>query len=530
MPALPVTLWAPISRLPPELLSLVFCHLRDIKIEQCDSEYHHDAFERPFEFQRKFAVENWMKISHVCHSWREVALNTVSLWSHLIVTRSSYKWAEECLRRSKESSLVLFAHFSGANGLNSHHPSRALLRELKNHIGRCRVLNLQLATEDLIDLLSQTNTSHLVQFHYCYRSDSAGSRLFPPLIDDSLLRADSLRRLSISSCPIDWTASIFRRLTHLKLYCIPEEFKLECHTFVSFLVGMPQLEVLDLCDFLRMENSEGNRRQADGTHLQHLKYVELRDNPQALAGFLSSLPIPPLCKLCINGEGSPATAAEELLPILSWVSNHFRPPISGSPNASGTHHNYWRSLRIYHFESCFGYEGYIEENLREQNKVLFQHCIWLPEDTDDFDEVPNLPQPLFTPLPISHIVYLEINGDSDNQWSVLSKSMWINIFGSISTLESICIHSAQSLPFFQALLPYDPNDLDSEPMPFPGLSSVSVERDNPDYDLILRSLLYRFQHGAALKRLVLDDCSEIASSDLERLQEVVGEAEVKKSL
>src|SRR5258708_19912727 len=107
-----------------------------------------------------------------------------------------------------------------------------------------------------------------------------GSHL-PPLIDDSLLRMDSLRRLSISYCPIDWTASIFRRLTRLQLHYIPEESKLECHTFVSFLFGMPHLEVLDLWDSLRVASSDANPGKAHVTHLPHLKYVEFDDNPLA---------------------------------------------------------------------------------------------------------------------------------------------------------------------------------------------------------------------------------------------------------
>jgi len=527
MPTRPLSLrrewnsWAPISRLPPELLSLVFRHVRDIITREFNS--HIDAFDNPFAFERRCDVKDWMITSHVCHSWREVALNTVSLWSHLVVTRNNYKWAEECLRRSKGSSLVLSTAEEDENDLDPHHPSTALLKELKNHMGRCCELNLQLTTGDLIDFLSQTNTSRVIHFQYIYLPNSespAGPRRPPPLIDDSLLIADSLRRLSIACCPIDWSASIFHRLTHLQLHHIPEESKLECHTLLSFLFGMPRLETLDLCDFLRMADSEAYRGKADGTHLQHLKHVELDDNPYALAGFLSSLPIRPHCKVLINVEGYPDTTVEEFLPILSWVSNHFRPPVLGSSDASDASHNYWRSLRIFHLTSYFGFQGYTVEKNLEPHNILFEHSIRLPdiEDVGVDVDVPILPRPLFTSLPISRIVYLEI---ASYHWlSVLSKPMWINIFGSISTLETICM-AVRSLPFFLALLPYHQ---DSRSMPFPVLSSVIVQNDTEaDYGVILSSLRYRFQHGAALKKLVLEECSKMALSDLKRLQEVVGE-------
>lgn len=37
------------------------------------------------------------------------------------------------------------------------------------------------------------------------------------------------------------------------------------------------------------------------------------------------------------------------------------------------------------FEHSFGFQGYtIEVNL-ERNKVLYEHCIWPPDDSDDHD-------------------------------------------------------------------------------------------------------------------------------------------------
>lgn len=44
--------------------------------------------------------------------------------------------------------------------LDPQHPSRALLRELGNHVGRCRVLSLRLTTGDLIDLFIHPTPSH----------------------------------------------------------------------------------------------------------------------------------------------------------------------------------------------------------------------------------------------------------------------------------------------------------------------------------------------------------------------------------
>jgi hypothetical protein len=513
---------APILHLP-ELLSLIFCHVqRAIVTAKCAGSLDEDV-RYSFQFEWRCEVKGWMTISHVCHVWREVAINTASLWSTLVMTKSIYRWPEECLRRSKQSALVLFADFHQGN---EQHSSVALLRELRNHVGRCRVLCLRLTTKDLTDLLSQTDTPHLVHFHYSHLSDSespANPSSPPPLIGDSTLRADSLRRLLISNCPVDWSASIFHRLTYLQLHSIPDESRLECDAFLSFLLGMPNLEFLDLCDFLQEGNSDANYPvggKADGKHLKNLKHVELGDNPTKIAFLLSSLVIPPFCRVFINAEGYPSEGtAEEFLPVFSWAYYHFRPPISESSQAS--HHNYWRTLRIFHLGFLFGFQGYtIEEDL-EPNSVLFEHCIELPPDADHNDHIDILPRPLFTLLPISHIVYLEIAcGCSE---SVLSKSMWIEIFGPISTLASICIES-DSLPFFEALS-HDPGD--PKFIPFPILASVIVRRDEElDYDSILGSLCWRFQLGVPLKGLTMEDCGTVPSFVLEQLQKLVGQVTV----
>ncbi len=209
---------------------------------------------------------------------------------------------------------------------------------------------------------------------------------------------------------------------------------------------------------------------------------------------------------------------EEFVPILSWVYTHFHPPTLDSSVASDTHQNYWRSFRIFHLESFFGFQGYtIEENL-ERNDILFEHCIWIPDDSDN--DVENLPRLLFPPLPISHIVYLEIS--CDFSFSALSKSTWIKIFGLIPTLKSICIE-AKSLPFFKALS-HNQGDL-----LFPVLSSVIVRQDRylgPNYEIVLRSLRCRFQLGVPLKRLVIESCPAVPSYVQKQLRKVVGQVEV----
>ncbi|KAI0063932.1 hypothetical protein BV25DRAFT_1853800 [Artomyces pyxidatus] len=76
-----------ISRLPPEILSRVFYF--------CVPETH--AF--PADIQ-------WIKVSHVCTRWREVALNSTHLWSEVHLQWGE-DWVGEMLSRSKGTPIVI---------------------------------------------------------------------------------------------------------------------------------------------------------------------------------------------------------------------------------------------------------------------------------------------------------------------------------------------------------------------------------------------------------------------------------------
>jgi hypothetical protein len=280
---------------------------------------------------------------------------------------------------------------------------------------------------------------------------------------------------------------------------------------------MPNLQSLDLCKAFGIEDSDAvGGNSSDKPLLQHLKHLGLTHESVFIPGFLCRLSIPPLCEVIIDVAGYQLMRAEDCLPILVWANNRFRPPMLNSSIAPDTH--YWRSLRIFHHESslCFTTSGYYPE----QNRIPFQLRVWQTRYPDG-DEY--LPRVLFPLLTISRIVDLEIC--CDDGFATLSKSMWIEIFGSISTLESICIVEARSSPFFEAL------SQDQVELIFPVLSSVIVrdEYPGPDYDIVLRSLRYRSQLGVPLKTLVIEDCAEVPAPVESQLQKVVEQVKVINS-
>ncbi|KAJ7187019.1 hypothetical protein C8R46DRAFT_850402, partial [Mycena filopes] len=67
-----------INRLPPELLAAIF-------VLVCEGS--------------KLGDYTWVACSHICSSWRRLALDTAPLWSHIVFTSS--EWMRLCLERSK---------------------------------------------------------------------------------------------------------------------------------------------------------------------------------------------------------------------------------------------------------------------------------------------------------------------------------------------------------------------------------------------------------------------------------------------
>ncbi|KAI0718107.1 hypothetical protein C8Q72DRAFT_764666, partial [Fomitopsis betulina] len=83
--------FAPISILPPEILSNIFLHIAG------------RGSADPALWEPK-AVGHWIYVTHVCTSWREVALQCATLWSHLNLSELP-KVLEELLARSKDAPL-----------------------------------------------------------------------------------------------------------------------------------------------------------------------------------------------------------------------------------------------------------------------------------------------------------------------------------------------------------------------------------------------------------------------------------------
>ena len=93
----------PINRLPPELLSKIFCAHRDrtiywfMRSDWPDPDY---GALRP-----EVRLKEWIQIAWVCRHWRDVALSTARIWNHIDLDRP--RFSTQCsIPRSKTAPCI----------------------------------------------------------------------------------------------------------------------------------------------------------------------------------------------------------------------------------------------------------------------------------------------------------------------------------------------------------------------------------------------------------------------------------------
>jgi hypothetical protein len=84
-----------------------------------------------------------LSVSHVCHRWREIALNQPLLWNHVDFTNLSMTGAAEVLVRAKSAPLYLEARISSRRWDDVRFS--AFLKELQAHFPR--IYHLRISAE-----------------------------------------------------------------------------------------------------------------------------------------------------------------------------------------------------------------------------------------------------------------------------------------------------------------------------------------------------------------------------------------------
>ncbi|KAI0045653.1 hypothetical protein FA95DRAFT_1680321 [Auriscalpium vulgare] len=83
-------------RIPPEVLTIIFAFCRDDSVEDVELTNHSKSLD---------SHRNWIRITHVCRRWRDVALNCSSLWWDVNLAYGP-DWMEEIITRAKNTPII----------------------------------------------------------------------------------------------------------------------------------------------------------------------------------------------------------------------------------------------------------------------------------------------------------------------------------------------------------------------------------------------------------------------------------------
>ena len=221
----------PISSLPTEIITAIFFLLR---IPRSSSSYI---------IGKRSECLAWLRVAHVCHQWRKIALNEPLFWSHVDFTSLSSAGATEVLNRAKTAPLYLEAIFSLSLRNEARIPALRKERQVRiSHIGGLDITAMDLPLHAILEgLVSPAPTLEYLSLH------SEGARVFVPdtLFDGT---APRLSRLELRTCDISWRSPFLKGLRHLKIRNLTScaDARPSLPVWLDALSEMPQLKTLTL--------------------------------------------------------------------------------------------------------------------------------------------------------------------------------------------------------------------------------------------------------------------------------------------
>ncbi|KAI0043344.1 hypothetical protein FA95DRAFT_1609462 [Auriscalpium vulgare] len=262
-----------ISRLPPELLGLVFSHLVE------------DETEQRLRLQDRTAGLKWSSVTHVCQRWRQIAFENPHLWRHIVFPTSSEHLLDEFLLRSQRIPLVVSWVWDNSKRFIPL-PSTALALKTLDRVERVSIVNFGGNVYDLSGLLvTPAPLLEAVEVGFWY--DSQPIRLPSALFAD---HAPRLRYISLRNvAPFPWS-SPFPGIVSLKLKG-PSLTPQSVSELLSSLRSMPLLEVLELERCLPVF-SQDVPAAADMVAPGHLRKLCLDDDVGKCVAFLQHLRMP----------------------------------------------------------------------------------------------------------------------------------------------------------------------------------------------------------------------------------------------
>jgi hypothetical protein len=273
-----------------------------------------------------------LRVSHVCHRWREIALHQPVMWSHVDFTKAC---ATEILVRAKSVPLSLEARIPCLHWDDVRFTTfRKELQTRTPHISHLGISagldHLQRILEVLVE--PAPTLEHLSLFsHGKCRVGITEGRLFVP---DSLFNGSTprLSHLKLCNCRINWKSQLLRGLRYLQIRSPPAEARPKLAAWLDALDEMPHLTTLALHMASPISHpfplNVNFKRTATLPYLTHL---EILAYPADCALALAHLDLPALTILYITAKSGYLVNRVDIQMLLPYVVRHAHGPQDAQP-------------------------------------------------------------------------------------------------------------------------------------------------------------------------------------------------------
>ncbi|KAF8959455.1 hypothetical protein BDZ97DRAFT_1838166 [Flammula alnicola] len=280
------------SKLPLELFSAIF-----------------SIFQREtgaWSFERGSNLE-WIKVTHICRKWREMAINSPNLWTRIPFDRP--RWTTEMLTRSRTDTLIVNDHLDSLYSKNQASKFEALKAVFQCHLSRVGEITLRGASrakqlQFLLQDVPPTSVPRLQSISISGRPSKTSDFVDTiTLLENSMNNTDRLRKLEVLNT-VRWDSRLLNNLTHLTISNdLQNVVKPSQAQFFNALRRMPSLQQLrhGLHGSTIPEYTGGSPpTPTNVVHLHDLESLYLSDTTAAILNVLDHIRFPPTAALDLS--------------------------------------------------------------------------------------------------------------------------------------------------------------------------------------------------------------------------------------
>lgn len=460
----------------------------------------------------------WMRVTHVCHYWREVALQSARLWSYINLPCHNVAHAEELLRRSKETALSVvgdithtvpgqLAHITVSSGRSSPY---TIFEVIFRAFARMVTIELSGPPSDfdfsLVVTKLKEGSSKLRSVTLKHSNSEFGSMSLDPF--PNCVRFPQLEVLKLTGFDVSLVLPLFPNTPNLRVLQITQ-FE-DCGSMVSLLDmlrHLPHLQSLSLV-YEKKHNDDhasGLPTTSSEVSLPQLKILDIELASACAIYLFTRLLFPSHCQVKVSMDSSLfAPSPDRLLDVASSiVACVMGPRIIGDPIPLVSAYISPDSLRQVRLLAWTeGIELDDIEAFGRTKTISKIRCSPKLDVTAISSQSVEILIALFRAMMLSDIEELFIT------WlDFIESRVWLCIMEGLPNLKRLVIVYTRT-----GILPDILGSITESGILLPALQSVHLHRGtfwNPEANIeptltreaLGESLLKRKQHGAMLKRL-----------------------------